>query len=374
MTNDRELERKVGLTFVPGMNADVLRAIIDRDLPLEDFYGLDVQTLPKRLGMLPTASRFEKAHRDEALFRARQEVEFMKRHHVHAYTLLDDDYPLLLREVPDPPVVLFKIGEGRLDGEHFLNLVGSRRPTGYGCEFCSTFVRDMAAYFPDLCVVSGLAHGIDSMAHTAALDNNVETVAVVAHGLDTIYPAANRDLAARIVKSGGAIVSEYPMHTIPYPKHFLQRNRIIAALCYLTIVVESEVRGGAMNTANTANSYSREVMAVPGRINDQMSSGCNHLISRQKAHILTSVPDVIELLDWRPLGHRIDARQRNLFPELEGDRRTIYDILKYKAEPVSVDSLCRETNIPIATLMSHLTEMEFDGMIVKLPGARYSIS
>lgn len=369
-----ELIRKVGLCFVSGMTAEVVRAMLDRSFPLEDFYTLDMQKLSDRLGLNPGCHRFEQLNRQEALFRARREVEFMEAHQIAAYTLFDDDYPLLLREIPDAPVTLFKVGRASLDGEHVLNLVGSRRPTSYGCDFCKSFVSDMHDYFSDLIVVSGLAYGIDSMAHQAALDNGLVTVAVVAHGLDVIYPAANRGLAASIVRSGGAIVSEYPTGTRPFPGNFLERNRIIAGLSHLTIVVESEVKGGAMNTANTANSYSRDVMAVPGRINDRMSAGTNLLIRRNKAHLLTAAADVIELLGWRPLGVHVDARQRNLFPELTGDNAMIYETLRRHAEPISIDSLHQLTRLAMPALMSALTEMEFDGMIVKLPGARYSIS
>ena len=368
-----ELIRKVALCFLPDVTADVVRKIIDIDLPLSDFFSLPQAELSERLG-LSSLSRFGQVARDEALAKGRAEVKFMEQHSVRALTLFDDDYPLLLREVPDAPVVLFKLGDACLDGPHILNLVGSRRPTNYGAEFCSKFVAEMGGCFKDLIVVSGLAYGIDSMAHTAALDNHLVTVAVVAHGLDIIYPAANRGLAASIVRNGGAIVSEYPTGTRPYPTNFLQRNRIIAGLSELTIVVESEVKGGAMNTANTANSYGREVMAVPGRITDRMSAGTNYLIRRQRAHLLSSAHDVMDLLGWTPSGLTPDARQRSLFPELSGDNARIYEILTRQADPVSIDTLHQLTSLPMPALMSALTEMEFDGLIVKLPGARYSIS
>lgn len=189
-----------------------------------------------------------------------------------------------------------------------------------------------------------------------------------------IYPAPHRDLARRIVKTGGAIVSEYPFGERPYRQRFLERNRIVAALADVTVVAESDIKGGAMSTANTAFSYSRDVMALPGRTSDLLSSGCNLLIRKEKAHLITCAADLIELTGWQPLDAKIDTRQRNLFPELEGDPKLIYETLRFSREPMQVDRLHALTLIPISRLMSALGEMEFDGIIIRHPGNRYSVS
>lgn len=369
-----ELEARVSLSFLRGMESAMARRMEDAGMMPEDIYSLSRDTLCGQLGVNPKLGYFSDEERLAAIERARREVEFMKHHRISCISLFDDDYPTLVREAPDAPVNIFKIGKGQLEGGHFLSLVGSRRPTPYGAEFCRTFVGEAATTFPDITVVSGLAYGIDSMSHQAALDNNIPTIAVLAHGLDIIYPAANRDLAARIVRAGGALISEYPSGTPPFRMHFLQRNRIIAALCELTIVVESECRGGAMNTANTANSYFREVMAVPGRVTDRMSAGCNMLIHQQKAHILTGVSDIADLMGWQKAEARMEARQRQLFTELTGDRKTIHDALRAQSDPVSIDTLRQTTGIPIAALAALLMEMEFDGQVMKYPGARYGLS
>ncbi|MDE6254635.1 MAG: DNA-processing protein DprA, partial [Muribaculaceae bacterium] len=305
---------------------------------------------------------------------ARKEMEFVERHGIRVYYLGDDDYPMLLSETGDAPVVLYQLGETDLDAEHIMNIVGTRRNTAYAVSFCETFIKALAEYFPDIVIVSGLAYGIDSLAHKGALENGLPTVAVVAHGLDTIYPAAHRDLARRIVKSGGSIVTEYPSGTTPFQKRFLERNRIVAGLSELTLVVESPIKGGAMSTANMAFSYSREVGAVPGRISDPMSEGCNLLIRKQKGSLVSSVADVIELMGWRPAGVAVKPKQRNLFPELQGEAHEIYEILKFSSDPLSVDGLYQKTKIHIPVLNSTLTEMEFDGIVVRLPGNRYTLA
>ena len=169
-------------------------------------------------------------------------------------------------------------------------------------------------------------------------------------------------------------MSEYPFDSKPYRQRFLERNRIVAALADVTVVAESDIKGGAMSTANTAFSYSREVMALPGRLTDKLSSGCNHLIRKEKARILTSVADLIEVTGWRPLDLKIDTTQRNLFPELEGEPKLIYETLRYEKEPMQTDRLHQLTLIPIARMLSLLGEMEFDGIVIRHPGSRYSVS
>lgn len=371
MTADPDIVYKIALSMVKHMKADLVREMAEKGVGVNDFFNLDTPELSDMLG-LPHGMRFEKMDRDEALFNARREYENMQRHHVDGSFMLDPDYPVRLFNIPDAPVFLYKIGNADLDSEHIVSIVGTRRPTPYGIDFCNKLVEDLAAYFPDLVVVSGLAYGIDAASHLAALSANVKTVAVVAHGLNQIYPAQHRDLARSIIKSGGAIVSEYPFGSQPYRQRFLERNRIVAGMADVTVVAESAVKGGAMSTANTAFSYSRDVMALPGRVSDENSSGCNLLIRKNKANMITCAADLIELTGWQPLDLKIDTSQRNLFPELEGDPKLIYETLKFSQEPMQVDRLHLLTLIPVARLMSALGEMEFDGIVIHHPGNRYS--
>lgn len=365
-------ECKIALSMLKGITAESVRRLADCGLSADDFFTLSHQELAAAIHVRPDALP-DRMALDEALVRARKEMAFMAAHHVKALYLLDDDYPLNLREVADAPVVLYQVGNANLNAERSINMVGTRMPTSYGVDFCERTIKELGEYFPGLLVVSGLAYGIDSTAHKAALRYGLPTVAVVAHGLHTIYPSPNRELAARIVKSGGAVVSEYPSGTKSYRQNFLARNRIIAGLTQATFVVESDVRGGAMSTANMAFSYSREVFALPGRAGDKMSSGCNLLIRKQKASLATSAADVMEALNWRVANLPVNPQQRNLFPELEGDCAAIYDALRFNNAPMSIDAIYGQTMIPMAKIMAALGELEADGIVLKHPGNRFSL-
>lgn len=367
------LESRLAFSMLRGMTAEMARHIADCGFTAEGFLDADPSESSRVLG---SSGRilYDRMAIDEARMAARREIEFIGNHHIRAFFLLDDDYPWNLREAPDAPVMLYELGDTDLNATHVISFVGTRRPTAAGVETCSRMVVDLAAYFPEMVVVSGLAYGIDATAHQAALDAGVPTVAVVAHGLHTIYPAPHRQLAASIVRHGGAILSEYPSGYTPYRQRFLERNRIIAGLSQATVVVESDVKGGAMSTANMAFSYSREVLAVPGRPCDPMSSGCNSLIRRNKAALVTNAADIMEALSWKPDDIPVDVASRNLFPELDGDCKAIYDALRFSKEALSVDALFSLTLIPVARVISALGELEFDGIVAKHPGNRYSLA
>lgn len=374
MTNsEQDTIYRIALGMIKGINSQIVRRMIDVGVSAEDFFTLDFLSVSDALG-LNSKTGFGAHDRENALKRAAEEYSFTSRHSVKVISLLDDDYPWLLAETPDAPVTLYMLGDADLNSQHTISVVGTRKPTQYGMNFCKQFCSDLGGYFPDLTIVSGLALGIDSAAHTAALETNHPTVAVVAHGLDTLYPAVNRDLARKIIKSGGAIITEYPSGSTPYAGRFLERNRIVAGLSQITAVIESPIKGGAMSTANLAFHYNREVVSLPGRVTDPVSAGCNLLIRKEKAHLLTAAADVIELMDWKPLGKHIEPRQRNLFPELEGISGRIYEILKFESEPVAIDTLHQRTGLSVAELMSALTDLEFDGIVTRQPGNRYSIS
>lgn len=364
---------RIAISMTRGVTPDLVRRMQEEGIGISDFFSVSSDELATQIDAQPESIP-PLSERKEALLRAKAEAEFCNRHNISPIFLNDEDYPRLLAEIPDAPVLIYKLGEADLNGEHFINMVGTRRCTGYGIDFCNKMLADLAPLIPDVKVVSGLAYGIDAAAHNAALANGLTTIAVVAHGLDTIYPAGHRQLAKEIISQGGAIISEYPSGTTPFPRRFLERNRIVAGLCEVTVVVESEIKGGAMSTANLAFSYMRDVMAVPGRVNDRMSTGTNHLISREKARILCSHTDIIEVAGWRIFGTRLKSEQKNLFPELSGDSGAIYDALRFKASPMTVDAIHAETRIPLATLIATLTELEFDGIVMKLPGSRYSLA
>lgn len=363
---------KIAMGMIPHISAGVLRRMEEAGIDLEDFFRLDILSLSDALG-LNSKTGFRNADRDSALRRAEKEAEFVRRHNIKVLSLISEDYPWILSEIPDAPVTLYMIGDTDLNPKESISVVGTRRFTQYGLEFTRNLIADLGAYFPDLMVVSGLAFGVDAAAHNAALEQGLTTVAVVAHGLDTIYPSEHRELARKILNSGGALISEYPSREKPFRARFLERNRIVAGLTQLTTVIESPLKGGAMSTATLAFNYNRDVMAVPGRVTDEASAGCNHLIRKEKAHLLTSAADIVELMNWEPMGIKVSSRQRNLFPELNGIHRQIVENLKFESSPLPLDTLHNQMNVKISELMAALTELEFDGIIVRHPGNRFSL-
>lgn len=362
----------MALSFMPGMNANFVRHMEESGVTVEEFFSSSQLELSTLLS-IKTPGFLDRMVRDDARFKAEREAKFMERHGIVSYSLTDDDYPSRMADIDKAPVTIYKLGNADLDAEKMISIVGTRHSTSYGVRYVESLVGSLAAYFPRLVVVSGLALGIDSAAHESALKSSLPTVAVVAHGLNTIYPSQNRDLARRIIANGGAIISEYPFGTQPYRSRFLERNRIVATMTDAVLVAESADKGGAMSTAAVAYSYGRDLLALPGRIGDEMSAGCNRLIRSQKAMMAGSVSDIMSMLGWTPQNVVVAPKQRDLFPELSGQQKLIYDALRFSQDPMPVDAIRERTGIPIHDLMAHLGEMEFEGVIERLPGNRFSL-
>lgn len=374
MDKPRELlELQIGVSLTKGITAGYVRRMKECGMKLEDFFTLDNSSFARALG---SELRFTipLSHRQEALFKARQELKFISSHGISAIFLTDSDYPVRLAECPDAPVLLYVLGNPHTQSGHVLSVIGTRSMTPYGDAFCCKLIEEAAPQFPDLVIVSGLAYGADACAHKAALTAGLPTLGILAHGLNMIYPAPHRDLARRILDAGGALITEYPFGVKPFKGNFLQRNRIVAGIADATVVIESDIKGGAMSTANTAFSYSRDVLALPGRVNDRMSSGCNKLIRVHKAQMITCCDDMIEALNWQPAASSQRAKQRNLFPELENEAKEIFNLLNTNHRDFQLDEITALLNIPVATILSTLTEMEFDGIVMKLPGNRYTLA
>lgn len=368
---DTERLYGIAMSFIPGMDARFVRHVQECCVTPEEFFSLSQQDLENILA-LKNSSCLDRMIRDDAMFRARKESEFMDKHGIVSISIIDEDYPSRLYDIDRAPVTLYKLGVADLNANKIMSIVGTRHATAYGIRYVDSLVKDLASYFPDLTIVSGLALGIDTAAHTAALNAGLPTVAVVAHGLNTLYPSQNRELARGIVASGGAVISEYPFGVAPFKSRFLERNRIVATLTDAVVVAESAIRGGAMSTAAVASSYGRELFALPGRIGDEMSEGCNHLIRSQKAMMAGKAADVVAMLGWKPLNTSVKPQQ-SLFPELNGKTKTIFDCLRLNSEAMPLDAIRERTGIPIHELMSLLGEMEFDGIVQRLPGNRFSI-
>lgn len=313
------------------------------------------------------------ADTSEALDRASAELAFCEKHDIQVLPYGTPAYPTLLTECPDAPAVLFYQGTANLNARHVISVVGTRHISSYGRDFCQEFCAQLASLLPDCLIVSGLAYGVDIASHRGALANNLATVAVLAHGLDRIYPALHRQTAVEMLRHGG-LLTEYMTSTAPDKGNFVRRNRIVAGLASATLVVESADHGGALITANLAFDYNREVFAVPGRVNDTYSAGCNRLIRNTRAHLVTSAADVVDLLGWTPQqpARRPTAIQRELFPELDEDQQRIAALLK-DCDDYTADRLAIATNLPPQVLAEKLFDMEMQGVVRLLPGGRYHL-
>lgn len=336
--------------------------------------AVQVFALRQKLNQLkPDISRLVmKALDTPDVFRqAEAEMEFVEKNRLRCIPLTDAAYPSRLRQCVDAPTVLYYKGEADLNKLHVVSMVGTRRASTYGKEFCARFVEELAALVSDVLVVSGLAYGIDIHAHRAALAHRLPTIGVLAHGLDRIYPYVHRHTAIEMLAQGG-LLTEFPHGTTPDRFNFVSRNRIVAGMSDATVVVESAERGGSLITTRLANDYNREVFAVPGRITDPGSAGCNHLIATNEATLLTDAAQLVKALGWNPEAARCEAVQRSLFPQLNADEELIVRILTAQGD-LHVNTLSAEANLPINQLTSLLFEMEMKGVVKPLPGGVYHL-
>ena len=313
------------------------------------------------------------ADTDEAMRLAEEEMEFIEQKRLKVFVLQDVDYPQRLRECEDAPLVLYGCGDFNLNSQRIISVVGTRKCSEYGREVCNNFIADLKRYYPDTLIVSGLAYGIDVCAHRAALENGMSTIGVLAHGLDTIYPSMHRQIAADMVHQQGGLLTEYTTHTTPEKGNFVRRNRIVAGMCDACIVVESSERGGSLITAELAMEYNRDVFAFPGRVYDQYSQGCNHLIRRQQATLLTCAADLLDAMGWEnPLkkASKPQAVQQDLFPELTDEERALVNTLK-NVDDKHINQIAIDANIPYSRASMILFDLEMKGVVKALGGARY---
>ncbi|MDR1543616.1 MAG: DNA-processing protein DprA [Prevotellaceae bacterium] len=355
----------IALTFIKGIGPISAKNLLAHFGGFDAVFAENKAALAKipRIGQILSDEKIKK----EALLRAEQELNFAEKHRIKVHFYTDKTYPYRLKECEDSPIILYSIGNEDFNSGHFLAVVGTRNITPYGKEVCSKIINELSVNQSNTTIVSGLAYGVDGCAHKAALTEKLKTFAVVAHGLDTIYPSQHKALAEKIVKSGGAIVTEYPSKTAPEAANFVQRNRIIAGLCDATLVVESAEKGGALLTALAANSYNRDVFAIAGRVGDEFSAGCNNLIKTNCAQLATSAADIEQFMDWE----KSEAKQQTLFAELSDEEQKIVENLH--AKEMNANDLSRELNMPVQKLLSTLILMEFKGLITALPGNYYKI-
>jgi DNA processing protein len=295
---------------------------------------------------------------------AEAEMKFIEQEGIKASYFMDADYPEKLKHCIDGPAILFSSGNINLEGRKIISIVGTRQITSYGTDFCKKLIEDLAPLNP--VIISGFAYGVDITAHQAALDNNLQTIGVLAHGLNQIYPKVHKKYMAKMEENGG-FMTEFWSTSNPDRENFLKRNRIIAGMAEATVVIESADKGGSLATANLANDYNRDVFAVPGRVTDKYSQGCNNLIKSQRANLLTSAADLIYMLNWELEEKKHKPVQKQLFVSLEGDEQKVYDYLQKNGKEL-MDVIALECELPVYKISSLLLNMELKGVIRPLPG------
>ncbi len=370
-SSEEEQIYSIALTMVPGIGHIGAKHLISGMGNAVDVFRLR-KDLPERI---PEVSRrvVEALDCPEAIARARQEYEFIRKNRISCLTFHDEAYPSRLRECEDAPVVLFFKGNTDLNSLHVINMVGTRNATDYGTQICASFLRDLKTLCPDVLVVSGLAYGIDIHAHREALANELPTVGVLAHGLDRIYPYVHRKTAVDMLESGG-LLTEFMSGTNPDRHNFVSRNRIVAGMCDATIVIESAEKGGSLITAELAESYHRDCFAFPGRVNDEYSKGCNLLIRENRASLLLSAEDFVKAMGWDMsviFSEKVNI-QRSLFLELSDEEQKIVTILEKRGN-LQINSLVVEADIPVHKINAILFELEMKGVVRVLAGGMYQL-
>lgn len=359
----------LALTKVPGLGVVLLRKLYEAvGTASELFANLDCIH-----DILPDATpQLVEALSDKTIFdRAKREMDFITSKGIKLICFGDNDYPYRLQECEDAPMALYTLGNADLNARHIVSIVGTRHATQYGKDICEQFVADLARMLPGTLIVSGLAYGIDVAAHRAALKAGLPTIGVLAHGLDRIYPTSHRSVAKSMLQNGG-LLTEFMSETPPLPPCFVQRNRIVAGIADATVVVESASSGGSLITASLAQGYARDCFAFPGRINDQYSCGCNELISRNRAALITSAYDFVEAMNWNTVKTKNDApRQMELFPNLSPTEQRLLDCLRKNPDGMQINQLVIELNEPVSNLMSLLFELEMAGLVKSVAGGSY---
>jgi len=317
------------------------------------------------IGTTTISDVFSTYHFEEA----EKELKYIKDNDIKCLYFMDENYPEKLKHCIDGPILLFQSGDINLKKQRIISIVGTRKITTYGTAFCEQLVEQLAPFNP--VIVSGFAYGTDITAQKAALKHNLQTVGCLAHGLNQIYPKVHKKYVADIEKHGG-FLTEFWSTSNPDRENFLKRNRIIAGLSEATIVIESAEKGGSLVTADIANSYNRDVFAVPGRTTDSQSVGCNNLIKYQKAQMLTNPMDIPYILNWQLEDNKKPAIQKQLFVELEVDEKAIYNYLKDNSKQ-QLDTIALECEMPIFKVASLLLNMELKGVIRPLPGKLFEV-
>jgi DNA processing protein len=360
-----ELLHTLALLQVEGVGDILAKKLIHHCGNAENVFATKKAQLQKIEGI--GATIIKNIHNKAGFAKAEAELQFLEQEQINSLYFQDENYPFRLKHCYDSPILLFQSGTVAQQNRKIISIVGTRQMTTYGAEVTKKLIEELAPLQP--IIVSGFAYGVDIYAHQAAMDCGLQTIGVLAHGLNQIYPKTHKKYIAKMEQNGG-FLTEFWSSSQPDKENFIKRNRIVAGISEATIVIESAEKGGSLVTANLANDYNRDVFAVPGRTTDKYSQGCNQLIKTQRANLITSAADLVYLLNWKlptTLKKEQKAIQKQLFVSLTAEEQSIYEYLQ-KTGKEAIDIIAVNCNIPIYRLSSLLLNMELKGVIRPLPG------
>ncbi len=364
--NYTDLQQQIALTLLHGAGRKRMRNILAHTQSVDAFFSEKKHKLLK----IPGLGRgiLTQINREEALKMAEPYVEYFAKKPFRSCFYQSEHFPARLNNCEDAPLLLFSHGNMELNPPRIVSIVGTRKASDYGKAICEELLNAFAG--KNIIVVSGLAYGIDIYVHQLCVKLGIQTIGVLGHGLDRIYPSAHKNTASQMLQNGG-LLTEFLPGTNPDRMNFPMRNRIVAGMCDATIVVESGEKGGSLITAELANDYSRDVFAFPGDISREYSKGCNRLIQESKAHLITGSKDFFRIMDWEEKSK--PAVQKNLFAQqLSETQSALVKILQEK-ESTSMDFLSLKSGLPISLVSTELLDLEFAGMVKALPGKRYKL-
>ncbi len=365
MTND--LLYQIALTLVPGIGEVHAKSLVEYFGCAEDIFRAKKKELESIEGI--GTIRANSIKKFENFSNCEKEIAFLEHYKITTFFINDQNYPQRLLHCYDSPTLLFYKGNANLNTSKIVSIVGTRNNSDYGKAVCESLIEELQK--EDILVVSGLALGIDTIAHKAALKNNLATVGVLAHGLDRIYPYQNKALAMQMIEQGG-LLTEFLSNTLPDRQNFPKRNRIVAGMCDAVIVVESSKKGGSLITAELGNSYNKDIFAIPGRINDSKSEGCNYLIKTNKAALATCAKDILDSMGWLPRHQPVRQKQRTLFIELSDNEKKIVALLQQQ-ENMHIDELYFKSSLSSSQVASALLMLEMQCLVAALPGKLYKL-
>ncbi|MFC4816394.1 DNA-processing protein DprA [Flavobacterium sp. GCM10023249] len=363
----QDLLYALALLKVEGIGDVTAKKLLQHLGSAEEVFKAKPKELAKIDGIGPLLSKG--LQKNTYLQLAEAELQFIQQQNIQVLHYQEALYPERLKHCFDAPVLLFTAGNINLNNRKIISLVGTRKVTSYGAEFCKKLIADLAPLNP--IIVSGFAYGVDIIAHQSAMENKLQTIGVLAHGLNQIYPKVHKKYMAKMEENGG-FITEFWSTSNPDRENFVRRNRIVAGMSEATVVIESAEKGGSLLTATMANDYNRDVFAVPGRTTDKYSQGCNELIKNNKAQTLTNACDLIYHLNWDIKKSTQKAIQKQLFVSLDGDEQSIYNYLQ-KQSKAHLDTIAIECGIPVFRLSSILLNMELKGVLRPLPGKDFEI-